>query len=324
MRDRMEELEAVAEEVSMGSSGGEWERERGGGGKWESDKCGSEEDYYDDDEEEEDDEEEKERRQEAVVFEEDDSPMQEALREAQDMRREIALLRMEVERLRSQASRCKRTVRRLSFMRGSNAIGLSVKQRAEALMRRLASYERMCEELEHQHGAYAAVCRAARGQHLSLGHALADALQDYHNAELQLRQESSARLQRQAEILGRTLTQDQVEEMVEEGGWGAFKQDLHPEGMTARCAFKQVQERHKELVELESRLRDIHELFLTLATMVEQQGAVLNSVELNVMATHDYVDKTNEKFKTAIRYRKKNPCAQMFCSCFPCWKQATG
>ncbi|KAL2082198.1 hypothetical protein ACEWY4_022016 [Coilia grayii] len=305
MRDRMEELEALHEEASEGSEE-----------EWAPAPPSSSEEYSGDEKEV--------THQEAVVFEEEDSAMKEVLEEAQAMRKEVALLRMEVERLRSQASRCKKTVRRLSFMSGSNAIGLGVKRRAEAMVRRLDAYDRLRQDLELRHGPHTALVRVARAQHLSVGHALAHALEDYNSAELELREECRSRLQRQAEILGRSVTEQQVEEMVQEGGWGAFSHDLHPEGMTARCAFRQVRERHRDLVELESRLRDVHDLFLTMALMVEQQGALLNNVEANVLATHDYMEKVNEHFKAAIKYRKKNPCAQMFCGCFPCWKQATG
>ncbi|KAG5277579.1 hypothetical protein AALO_G00119240 [Alosa alosa] len=298
MRDRLEDLEVIQEEGSEG----EW-------------AAASDSD---------DDADEGDLKPQAVVFEED-SDMEELLKEAQAMRREIGELRLDVERLRKQTSHATQTVRRLSTIyRSSNAIGGDVKIRAEGLVRRLTAYDQRRQDLEERHGPMAAVVRIARAQYSAISHALRQAMAEYNAAEQEQRDCCRQRFQRQAEILGRNVTTDEVDQMVAEGGWGAFRQDLNPEGMTARCAFKQIKERHKELIELEARLRDVHALFLNLAMMVEEQGPMLNHIEHNVLSTHEYLLCVNESFKTAIKYRKKNPCIRMCCGCFPCWKNATG
>src|SRR4029434_9343269 len=65
---------------------------------------------------------------------------------------------------------------------------------------------------------------------------------------------------------------------VQEGGWGAFSKELNPEGITARCAFKHIKDRHRDLIDLEARLRDVHELFLLMAVMVDEQGVMLKHI----------------------------------------------
>ncbi|XP_062406383.1 syntaxin-11-like isoform X2 [Sardina pilchardus] len=251
--------------------------------------------------------------------------MEEVLQEAQAMRREIGELGLDVERLRKQTSNATQTVRRLSTIyRSSNAIGGDVKTRAEALVRRLAAYDQRRQELEQRQGPTAAVVRIARAQYTSISHALRQAMAQYNAAEQEQRECCRNRFQRQAEILGRAVTSEEVDQMVAEGGWGAFSQDLNPEGMTARCAFKQIKERHKELIQLEARMRDVHALFLDLAMMVEEQGPMMNHIEHHVVSTHEHLLRVNESFKMAIKYRKRNPCIRICCGCFPCYKNATG
>ncbi|XP_042563247.1 syntaxin-11-like [Clupea harengus] len=299
MRDRLEDLGGHREEEG---SEGEW-----------SSHSDEDEDVM------------KRQQQQAVVFEEESPAMEEVLREAQAMRREIAALGLDVERLRKQSSRCAKTVRRLSVIqRSSNAIGGDVKTRAEALYRRLTAYDQRRQDLEAQHGPAAAVVRIARSQHAAVGHALHQAMADYHAAEDEQRECCHQRFQRQAEILGRNVSSEEVDQMVQEGGWGAFSKELNPEGITARCAFKHIKDRHRDLIDLEARLRDVHELFLLMAVMVDEQGVMLNNIEANVVATDDYLEKVNESFKVAIRYRQRNPCFKMWCGCFPCYKQDAG
>ncbi|KAL1257499.1 hypothetical protein QQF64_010743 [Cirrhinus molitorella] len=47
-------------------------------------------------------------------------------------------------------------------------------------------------------------------------------------------------------------------------------------------ALTEIENRHKELLELESRIREIHDLFFQLALLVEEQGPMVDNIEANV------------------------------------------
>uniref|UniRef100_A0A8C3G5L2 t-SNARE coiled-coil homology domain-containing protein n=1 Tax=Cyclopterus lumpus TaxID=8103 RepID=A0A8C3G5L2_CYCLU len=81
-----------------------------------------------------------------------------------------------------------------------------------------------------------------------------------------------------------------------------------------------METRHKELLELEGRIRDIHELFFQMAQLVEEQGCMLDNIEANVGATQDYVVKATVQITRAVKYKKNNPCKKLFCCCFPVWR----
>ncbi|XP_059374481.1 syntaxin-11-like [Carassius carassius] len=256
--------------------------------------------------------------QHAVVFEGEDI-MEDVLREAQSIQKEITQLRVEVKKLGKQNTRFLTSVRRMSSIkRDSNSIARNIKTKGEKLYARIQKMDALCKDLEKKHGAHSALTRMVRGQFISITGSFHEAMNEYNSAEMVQRDNCKTRIQRQAEIMGKEVTGDQIEEMIETGKWNVFSDDLLTDGRTARSALNEIENRHKELLELESRIRDIHDLFFQLALLVEEQGLMVNNIEANVHATQDFVAKATAKIGEAVRYKKKNPCRQLFCCCFPC------
>lgn len=211
------------------------------------------------------------------------------------------------------------SVRRISSIkRDSNTIARSIKTKGEHLYARIQKMDALRKELEEQHGAESALVRMVRHQFVSITSSFHEAMNEYNNAEMAQRDNCKTRIQRQAEIMGKEVTGEQVEQMIETGKWNVFSDDLLTDGRTARSALNEIENRHKELLELEIRIKDIHELFFQLALLVEEQGPMVDNIEANVCATEDYVAKATEQIKKAVKYKKKNPCRQLFCCCFPC------
>ncbi|KAM9355535.1 syntaxin-11a [Pholidichthys leucotaenia] len=256
--------------------------------------------------------------QHAIVFQGEDL-MDGIYKEAQAMRKEMMLFRTDVKRLGKQNTRFLTSVRRISSIkRDSNALGRDIKARGERLYARLEKLGKQSKELEEEHGPTSAVARMVRSQYVSLTKAFHDAMSEYNEAEMVQRENCKTRIQRQAEIMGKEVTGEQIEEMIETGKWNVFSDNLLLDGRTTRSALNEIENRHKELLELESRIRDIHELFFQMALLVEEQGSMLDNIETNVGATVDYVTKATAQIKQAVRYKKNNPCKKLFCCCFPC------
>nr|XP_046268812.1 syntaxin-11a [Scatophagus argus] len=254
----------------------------------------------------------------AIVFEGEE--VKDSLyKEAQALRKEMLLLKMDVKRLGKQNTRFLTSVRRISSIkRDSNALGRDIKARGEAVFTRLEKLGNLSKELEEEHGPTSAVARMVRLQHISLTAAFHDAMSEYNEAEMVQRENCKTRIQRQAEIMGKEVTREQIDEMIETGKWNVFSDNLLLEGRTARSALNEIENRHKELLELESRIREIQELFLQLARLVEEQGCMVDNIEANLCATQDYVGKATVQIGKAVRYKKNNPCKKLFCCCFPC------
>ncbi|XP_017277012.1 syntaxin-11a [Kryptolebias marmoratus] len=263
-------------------------------------------------------EDEEHLEQHAVVFHGEDV-MDGIYKEAQAMRKEMLRLKLDVKSLGKQNTRFLTSVRRFSSIkRDSNALGRDIKARGEAIYARLKKMGKQSKEMEEEHGATSALARMVRAQYVSLTSAFHQAMSEYNEAEMIQRENCKTRIQRQAEIMGKEVSREQIDEMIETGKWNVFSDNLLLEGRTARSALNEIENRHKELLELEGRIKDIHELFFQMALLVEEQGCMLNNIEANVTATQDYVAQATVDIKKAVKYKKSNPCKKLFCCCFPC------
>lgn len=254
----------------------------------------------------------------AIMFE-GEEVMDGLYKEAQALRKEMLLLKMDVKRLGKQNTRFLTSVRRISSIkRDSNALGRDIKARGTAIYARMEKLGNLSRELEEEHGPASAVARMVRLQYASLTAAFHEAMSEYNEAEMVQRENCKTRIQRQAEIMGKEVSMEQIDEMIETGKWNVFSDNLLLEGRTARSALNEIESRHKELLELEGRIREIHELFFQMAQLVEEQGCMLDNIEANVYATQDYVEKATIQIKKAVKYKKNNLCKKLFCCCFPC------
>lgn len=262
---------------------------------------------------------EEELPHEAVIF--DNSPaLAEVFSQSQDIHKEIQLIRLEVKRLREQNSRMLQGTTTMSTIkRDSNAIGADIKKRAEGVLARLQDMNGTNHKLEEMHGSNSAITRIARTQYACLSNGFRDVMFDYNEVEMSHRENCKAQIQRQMEIVGRDVTGEDIEEMIEKGQLNIFTDNVVSEGRTARSALSQIEKRHQELVDLESRINGIHEIFLDIALLVEEQGPMLTTIQTNVQKTDEGIQDALVKLRTAKRHDRDNPFKKMFCSCFPCY-----
>ncbi|XP_053192665.1 syntaxin-11-like [Scomber japonicus] len=260
--------------------------------------------------------------QEAVVFE--NSPdIDSILVEAHSIRKEITLLRLEVERLNAHNERYGTSIRRLTLLKkDSDSIARGIQQRGEVLYARIKALGAKSKQLQEKQGPSSAAGRIACVQYDTLTRAFHDTIGDYNKAEESQRTMCRGRIQRQASIMGTEVTDDQLDVMVNKGGegWTELSESLQTGGArSSRWAMCEIKSRHKDLVELEARLKVIHDLFLDMAMLVEEQGSRLNNIETYVYGTQEYVERTNDHIKKALQYKRKNPF-QHCCPCLPCWR----
>ncbi|XP_024147315.1 syntaxin-11-like [Oryzias melastigma] len=258
---------------------------------------------------------------EAVIFERSNT-MEEVLHEASSIRKDLSLLSLEVGRLKDHNERYITSVSRFSLLkRDSDSIAKGIQHRGQLVYNRIQVLGDRANELEKLEGGNSAVSRIARVQYDTLAFAFRSAMERYNGAEEMQREICRTRIQRQATLIGKDINEDQLNELVNKGGegWTELCQSVQPQSaLSCRKALCEIRTRHKELVNLEARLKEIHEMFLQMAVLVEEQGALLNSIETYVGKTEEHIETADNKFKVALRYKKKNPCLQC-CPCLPCW-----
>lgn len=249
---------------------------------------------------------------------ETDHILESLYRDIQDLQSENQQLMVDVKRLGKQNVRFLTSMRRLSSIkRDTNSIAKDIKARGESIHRKLCAMKVLSEEAEAQHGPHSAVARIARSQYSALTRNFQRAMHEYNQAEMKQRDNCKIRIQRQLEIMGKDVSGDQIEDMFEQGKWDVFSENLLADVKGARAALNEIESRHRELLRLETRIRDIHDLFLQMAMLVEEQAETLNVIEFNVEKTLDYTGQAKAHVKKTLEY-KKNPCRTICCFCCPC------
>ncbi|XP_059750065.1 syntaxin-2 isoform X1 [Balaenoptera ricei] len=164
--------------------------------------------------------------------------------------------------------------------------------------------------------------RIRRTQHSVLSRKFVKVMTEYNEAQTLFRERSKGRIQRQLEITGKTTTDDELEEMLESGNPSIFTSDIISDSQITRQALNEIESRHKDIMKLETSIRELHEMFMDMAMFVETQGEMINNIEKNVMNATDYVEHAKEETKKAIKYQSKarrcgkeqhgapNPCFQ--------------
>uniref|UniRef100_UPI00398F526B syntaxin-11a n=1 Tax=Pristiophorus japonicus TaxID=55135 RepID=UPI00398F526B len=255
--------------------------------------------------------------QESLVFE-CDFILNVLYKEVQQIQEENGRLKVDIRRLGKQNTRFLTSMRRLSSIkRDSNSIAKDIKSRGEKIHGRLRDLTNYMEEITDTHGPNAAIVRIAQAQHFVLLHAFHDAMLQYNTEEMKQRENCKTRIQRQLEIMGKDMSSNEMEDMIEQGKWDVFSGNLLSEVRGARTALSEIEQRHRELLKLECRVRDIHDLFLQMAVLVEQQSETLNIIEANVQKVQDYVGEAKVQLKKAVAHKRNNICRQIFC-CYCC------
>lgn len=260
-----------------------------------------------------------EEQVERFIMFDDQETMDGLYKEVQALRKEMRLLRMDVRLLGKQNTRFLTSVRRISSIkRDSNALRQDIKHRMDGTYARVEKLRKQGKEMEEKPENSSAVARMVRLQCESLTATFYEITYEYNEAEMAQRDNCMTRIQRQANIMGKELSKEQIEEMIETGKVNVFSDNVLLDGKTAKSALNEIETRHKELLELESRIRDIQELFFQMAHLVEDQGYKLDNVEANMLITKDYVAKAQVQVRKAVKYKRSNPCKKLFCCCFPC------
>jgi len=120
-----------------------------------------------------------------------------------------------------------------------------------------------------------------------------EAIQNYQTVEQQFRQKYKQRLERQYKIVKPDATPEEIRAVVEDDNGGqVFSQALMNSNRygESKAAYREVQERHKDIQKIERTLTELAQLFNDMSILVEQQDETIDTIEDT--ATH--VEKDTE------------------------------
>ncbi|XP_034949781.1 syntaxin-1A isoform X4 [Chelonus insularis] len=179
-----------------------------------------------------------------------------------------------------------------------------IKKTANKVRAKLKVIEQNIEQEEHTNKSSADL-RIRKTQHSTLSRKFVEVMTEYNRTQTDYRERCKGRIQRQLEITGRTTTNEELEEMLEQGNPAVFTQGIIMETQQAKQTLADIEARHADIIKLENSIRELHDMFMDMAMLVESQSELVDTVEYHVTQTGDYIDEARDGLRKAGRYKGK-------------------
>lgn len=224
----------------------------------------------------------------------------------------VAQVRCLVEKISSQVEE---VVKKHSAILSATNVGEKTKGELEQLTNEIqknanavrAKLKTMRDSLPEDENANTASVdqRIQKNQHINLTRWFVDIMTGYNETQVSFRNKCKARIQRQLEITGKKTTDEELEEILHSENPAIFTADIISDSQITLQALNEIESRHQDIIRLESSIRELHEMFVDMAMLVETQGEMINNIEKNVSSAAEYVGTAKGETKKAVRYQKR-------------------
>ncbi|XP_054268100.1 syntaxin-1A-like isoform X2 [Macrosteles quadrilineatus] len=151
-------------------------------------------------------------------------------------------------------------------------------------------------------------------QHSALSKRFQTAMADYQGALAHHKDQTEARIKAQLRIAGSNIqSADEIEALLDKETTQVFVDNYVHETQAMKLALQDAKIRHKEMMELEKSIRELHELFTDLSAMVHTQGEMINVIEYNVARGTCEVTMGNIEMSEAYTKKKSARRKKLWC-----------
>uniref|UniRef100_A0A7S1EC66 t-SNARE coiled-coil homology domain-containing protein n=2 Tax=Hemiselmis andersenii TaxID=464988 RepID=A0A7S1EC66_HEMAN len=162
--------------------------------------------------------------------------------------------------------------------------------------------------------------RTHANMHGALTRKFVEVMGDFQEIQSTYKKHLRDRVARQVKVANPAATEDEIQKAVDTGGGDIFTDKLLSRAdQTALNAYADVQSKHEELIKLESSIREVHQLFMDMAILVEQQGELLDNIEDIVSHAATYTEQGVTqlvKAKDLQKKMRKKMCCLTVCFAF--------
>lgn len=180
-----------------------------------------------------------------------------------------------------------------------------IKKTANRVRGKLKAIEQNIEQEEQANKSSSADLRIRKTQHSTLSRKFVEVMTEYNRTQTDYRERCKGRIQRQLEITGKVTTNDELEDMLEQGTSAVFTQGIIMDTQQAKQTLADIEARHADIVKLETSIRELHDMFMDMAMLVESQGEMIDRIEYHVEHAMDYVQTATQDTKKALKYQSK-------------------
>ena len=147
--------------------------------------------------------------------------------------------------------------------------------------------------------------RAKRAQLSTLSGSFIALMSDYNTVQSEYKDKCKTKLRRQSEISGRSLSETDIENRYEAGEVTAFANGIITDPLSARKVITDLEKRQSDIHNLETSMKELHDMFTDMAVIIASQGDLVDSIEVAVELTTDYITSAVTATKKAVVYQKQ-------------------
>jgi len=128
---------------------------------------------------------------------------------------------------------------------------------------------------------------------------------EYNNLQVEFRGKNKKALLRNLKIVdpNSSITVEEIEDKLDRGDVTVLS-SIIKETSQAKEDLKMIENRHAEFVKLEKGITEIHEMFMDLSHMVQEQGEAIDRIETHVSAAAQQVESGRDQLQKAEKHKK--------------------
>jgi t-SNARE complex subunit (syntaxin) len=158
-----------------------------------------------------------------------------------------------------------------------------------------------------------------RNQYMELVKAYMSAVSEHQVAKARFKEVAADKMVQQAKVVFEDMSEDAIRDKMEEDP-NFVRQRLAEPTLVAssrvQAAYDEAMSRARDVETLVRSLNEVAEMVKDLATLVAQQSALLDRIDMNVETASVRVKKGNKELESAIEYQKK--ARKRFCCIIIC------
>lgn len=134
-----------------------------------------------------------------------------------------------------------------------------------------------------------------------------DSMKDYQKAQQKYKSDMKNKVKRQVQIVKPDASEAEIDAVMRSGDPGSIYKSAILQGGAAESitdVFLHCQDKYQDVLKLEQSVAELHQMFLDLALLVEQQGELLDQIDHQVRTAANYVEQGNQEVQKAIKYQK--------------------
>ncbi|CAF3991725.1 unnamed protein product, partial [Adineta steineri] len=154
------------------------------------------------------------------------------------------------------------------------------------------------EQIQEDQSAAEKASAVWRIKHLQISNItrhFSEVMNQYNQESVLHREKCKNAIKRELAIAGIGKTDDEIEEIIENGFPGTHSFSIMADIQNAKEALNEIEARHRDITKLENSIKELHQMFIDLARLVADQGAMIDNIEHSVSKAVEYVDDATKK-----------------------------